>query len=333
VPSFRTGFVTEIVSERPGLQRVTVDGEPAYVLTELIGSVAVGDRVVMNTTAVELGLGTGGWHVVHWNLEREGWRAPGRGRVLKLRYTSLQVDTGAAEERETVEGVDLAGRPVVAGWLHSQVACVAAAFGQLAPGRRLVYVMTDGGALPIATSDLVAGLREAGLLAATITCGQAFGGDAEAVNVHSALGVAVRAGADAIVVATGPGVVGTGGGLGFSGMEVARVLDAAAAVGGTAIASVRYSDADPRPRHAGVSHHTRAALARTVARVLVAIPRGEPDPGLDGHEVVEVDVPDVPGLLAARGLRVTSMGRGPEDDPRFYAYAGAAGALAATLVG
>ena len=54
-----------------------VDGERAYVLTQLIGTVAVGDRVVMNTTAVELGLGTGGWHVVHWNLAREAWSEPG----------------------------------------------------------------------------------------------------------------------------------------------------------------------------------------------------------------------------------------------------------------
>ena len=54
--------------------------------------------MVLNTTAVDLGLGTGGWHVVHWNLAREELDEPGPGHIMKLRYTSLQVDAGAAEE-------------------------------------------------------------------------------------------------------------------------------------------------------------------------------------------------------------------------------------------
>src|SRR3954447_23208875 len=109
MPSFRTGFVTELLSERTGLQRVTVDGERAYVLTGLTGPVAVGDRVVVNTTAVDLGLGTGGWHVVHWNLARDQWSGAGGGHVLKLRYTSLQVDTGVAEEGAVPAASDLGG--------------------------------------------------------------------------------------------------------------------------------------------------------------------------------------------------------------------------------
>ena len=71
MPSFRTLRVAELLAQRPGLQRVRLDdGSRAYVLTQLIGDVAVGDEVVVNTTAVELQLGTGGWHVVHWNLAR-----------------------------------------------------------------------------------------------------------------------------------------------------------------------------------------------------------------------------------------------------------------------
>mgnify|MGYP006386627141 CR=1 FL=1 len=76
MPCFRPVEVTEILSERPGLQRVAVrmpDGEVAraYSVTHLTGTCEVGDRLVVNTTAVELGLGTGGWHVVHWNLARD----------------------------------------------------------------------------------------------------------------------------------------------------------------------------------------------------------------------------------------------------------------------
>src|SRR3954466_10122136 len=118
MPSFRSGKVTTLLMERPGLQRVEVDlgdgNERAYVLTQLIGPVAVGDRVVMNTTAVELGLGTGGWHVVHWNLERDAWSARGAGHEMKLRYTSLQVDTGVAEPPEAPDWRASLDPPVIA---------------------------------------------------------------------------------------------------------------------------------------------------------------------------------------------------------------------------
>ena len=335
MPSFRSGVVTAILSERTGLQRVEVDGEKAYVLTQLVGPVTVGDRVVMNTTAVERGLGTGGWHVVHWNLARESWSQTGPGHIMKLRYTSLQVDTGAAEELSSFPpATGLAGKPVVVCGLHSQVACVAAAFKHEAPERRLTYVMTDGGALPLAFSDLVADLRALSLLDATVTCGHAFGGDYEAVNVHSALEVAgAMTGADAVVVAMGPGVVGTGTRTGTTAMEAATAIDAAGALGGAPVAAVRYSDADARERHRGVSHHTVTALGYAHSRARVALPVGAPAAEVGEHEIVEVDVPDMTALLASHGLTVTTMGRGPDEDPGFFRYAGAAGVVAARLLG
>lgn len=328
MPAFRTGTVETILSERPGLQRVEVDGERAYVLTQLIGPVAVGDRVVLNTTAVDLKLGTGGWHVVHWNLSRSEWSEAGAGHVMKLRYTSLQVDTGAPYD----DGPGLAeGTPVVACALHSQIACVAAVFKHLAPDRPLTFVMTDTAALPLALSDLVHDMRGAGLLDRTITSGQAFGGDVEAVNVRSALGHALGGGA--VVVGPGPGVIGTGTTHGFGPLEVAAVVDTAGVAGGRPVVALRYSDADPRQRHQGVSHHSTTALAHCHEKAVIPIPSterafGAPEP----HRVEHVAVPDVAGLLAAAGLRVSSMGRGPDEDPRFYAYAGAAGVVAARLV-
>ncbi|HEV7535332.1 MAG TPA: DUF3866 family protein, partial [Acidimicrobiia bacterium] len=329
MPSFRTGVVLRQLEARPGLQRIEVDlgdgPERAYVLTQLTGTVAPGDRVVVNTTAVELGLGTGGWHVVHWNLAREEWRERGPGHVLKARYTSLQADVGSTEEREPAlaEVADIGGMPVVAAGLHSQVPAVAAAFKDAAPGARLVYIMTDGAGLPLALSDLVAALRERGLLDATVTCGQAFGGDFEAVSVHSALAVARHvAGADAVVVAMGPGVAGTGTRLGFSAIEVGPVLDAAAALGGRPVACLRASFADPRPRHQGLSHHSATALGLACrSRVTVPLPLvGGPEEerlradvaaaGLDRrHDVVAVKPPDILGLFERHGLAVRSMGR------------------------
>src|SRR5881392_2509535 len=168
MPSFRSGKVTTLLMERPGLQRVEVDlgdgNERAYVLTQLTGGVAVGDRVVVNTTAVELGLGPGGWHVVHWNLEREHWAERGPGHIIKGRYTSLQADVGSAEEHlaELAEVESIDGMPVVAAALHSQVPAVAVAIKDAAPELRVAYVMTDGAGLPLALSDLVAALRARG---------------------------------------------------------------------------------------------------------------------------------------------------------------------------
>ena len=267
MPAFKTGKVERIIEERTGLQRVEVglDGaaERAYVLTQLTGRVEVGDAVVVNTTAVDLGLGTGGWHVVHWNLTRDAWSEPGPGHIMKARYTSLQTDVGSSEEHWTdlADVTSIDGMPVVAAALHSQVPAVAAAFKRARPDLRLAYVMTDGAALPLALSDLVWQLRERDLLDATVTCGHAFGGDYEAVSVYSALAVARHIiHADAAIVAMGPGIVGTATRLGFSGIEVGSVLDAAIGLGGVPIACLRVSFADPRERHRGLSHHSATAL-------------------------------------------------------------------------
>jgi len=332
VPSFRTGTVTELLAERDGLQRVLVDGERAYVLTGLVGPVALGDEVVVNTTAVDLGLGTGGWHVVHWNLARRSWSEPGPGHIMKVRYTSLQADTGAAEE-STVVPSRLEGTPVVACTLHSQVPLVAAAHLAVHPDARVSYVMTDGASLPMALSDLVVGMRRAGLVHATVSAGHAFGGDLEAVSVPSALALAVHAqDADLVVVAMGPGVVGTGAALGTTAVEAAAVLDAAAALGGDPILCVRASGADARDRHRGVSHHVTTVLDLARARAAVATVPGAPIER-DDHDVVVVDPVPVAEWLDARDLRVTSMGRGPADDPLFFDAASAAGTVAARRPG
>lgn len=327
MPCFVTAAVDEILSERPGLQRVGTGAGRAYALTDLTGPVAVGDEVVLNTTAVDLGLGTGGWHVVHWNLSLREWSQPGPGHIMKLRYTSLQVDTGAAEESHPGLPEDLTGVPVVICTLHSQVAVVAATVRAAHPHARLAYVMTDGAALPLALSDLVYNLRAKGVLDATVTAGHAFGGDYEAVSVPSALVLARHvAAADLIVVGMGPGVVGTSSGLGTTAVEAAAIIDAVDALGGHPALCVRASSADARERHRGASHHTATVLRLARAGVSVPVPlslQGE----LDGTTAVKP--PDVVGMLDSQGLKVTTMGRGPDEDPLFFEAAGAAGAWAA----
>jgi hypothetical protein len=333
VPRFVTSTVAEVLAERPGLQRVRLDdGSRAFVLTQLTGPVDAGDDVVVNTTAVDLGLGTGGWHIVHWNLARREWHRPGGGHIMKLRYTSLQADVGASEEvQPAIEPVDLGGRPVVLCTLHSQLGVVAAVARELAPSARVAYVMTDGGALPIALSDLVSELCGRGVLDITVTAGHAFGGDLEAVNVPSALDVATRlGGADIVIVAMGPGIVGTAAALGTTAVEIAPAIDAVVALGGEAIVAARTSSADERPRHRGLSHHTRTALRLAARPATVGHAAGcdaieVPPP----HRVVTVQVPPIGPLLRTVGLDVMTMGRGPDDDPLFFSTTAAAGVLAA----
>lgn len=340
MPAYRTATVTELLGERRGLLRVEVRGEGrdeperAYALTELIGPVAVGDEVVVNTTAVDLGLGTGGWHVVHWNLSRREWSAPGPGHVVKLRYTSLQVDVGVAEEHDPSAPTDLAGTPVVACSVHSQVGVVAAVVAARRPGTRVAYVMTDGGALPLALSDMVDALVAAGTVVGTVTAGHAFGGDVEAVTIASGLALARHVlEADVIVAGMGPGGVGTGSRLGYSGLDQATILDAAAWLGGRPIACVRASSSDRRPRHRGLSHHSTTALDATRSRIDVAMPAGLERGHLPSrHRVVTVAAVDVAAALAAARVEVTTMGRGPAADPLFFAAAGAAATHAAALL-
>lgn len=338
MPSFRTVEVTKVISERPGLQRVEVrmaDGSHAraYSLTQLTGTCDVGDRIVVNTTVVELGLGTGGWHFVHWNLARDEFVQPGPEHIMKLRYTSLQFDAGTDELAHPEVDQPLGGLPVAVCSVHSQVATVAAAFADAAPGRRLIFVMTDGASLPLALSDLVAALVERDLLAGTVTAGHAFGGDLEAVTVASALGLAAHTlHADAVVVGMGPGVVGTGTRLGTTGIEVAPILDLVQSLGGRAVLCVRASDGDPRDRHRGVSHHTVTALQLTHSTPLVATEPADVASLHGVHLVPAGHGPSAKELFERHGLHVTTMGRTVDQDPLFFAAAAAAGRLLARLV-
>lgn len=345
------GEVAAVLAERPGLQklRVLVEGEEATALClpQLTGPCAEGDRVLLNTTAVDLGLGTGGAHFV---VAREGWGyadASG-GHIMKLRYTPLQRDVLAVEEPASghaaalAGGDDLAGIPVVCCALHSHVLPVAAAVKQAAPEARVVYVMTDEAALPIALSDAVAEMRAAELLDGTVTAGHAFGGDLEAVTVHSGLLAAARVlFADVVVASIGPGVPGTASRFGHGGVAMGETVNAVAAVRGTPVAALRISFADSRERHRGVSHHSLVALGRVaLAPAKVAVPlldQGQAavvDDALERAEVwrlhermlVDAELPDT------CGIPMRSMGRTPQEDPAFFLAASAAGTLAALLM-
>jgi hypothetical protein len=346
----RTGTVVGVIRRRPGAVdlRVEIDGGRADALAypSLVGPVGVGDRVALNTTAVELGLGTGGLHLVIARLEGSADVAH-PGRVMKARYLPHQAAVRAVEEThaDVLEGATLLGTPVVAAPLHSMVAPIAA--GAKASGRaRVVYVMTDGAALHGRFSGLVTALRAAGLLDGFITTGQAVGGDHEAVTLWSALLAAVTLlEAEAVVVADGPGNLGSATTWGVSALANGHALDAAETLGGRPVAALRVSFADGRERHRVVSHHSLTILDQVChVAANVAVPvlgdDGQRDAvwdalrvrGLeDKHRLVEVDGRPALDELERRGVEVASMGRSPADDPAFFLAAGAAGVLAGRM--
>jgi hypothetical protein len=338
------------------LEVATDDDRPpssAFNYPKLVGSCAAGDRVLLNTTAVELGLGTGGKHFVVARLgEATGVAldAPSGGHVMKLRYTPLQTDVVSVESPESphhdamLAAEDLGGMPVVCCGLHSQVPLVAAAIKQVDPDCRVAYCMTDGASLALPLSDVVRASVDAGLIDSTITCGQAFGGEYEAVNLHSGL-LAARyvASAGVAVVAIGPGVAGTATPFGHGGVAQGEAVNAVAALGGIPILTLRLSFADTRDRHRIVSHHTVSALTRVaLAPALVAVPdlpapqAEQVEAALENSGVWQLHTRSQATCTGSpapdmRGVVVTTMGRNREDDPAFFAAAYAAGVTAANV--
>jgi hypothetical protein len=319
--------VTEILERHEGLVRLEVDGVSCVAYPGLTGPVALDDEVLVNVQARELELGSGGFDVLYANLTRGLDLAPEPGaHVVKLPYAPVQTVSLHAEERGELAD-DLGGMPVVCCSLHSQLASVCAGLGA---GLRVAYVQLEGGALPVGLSDTVRVLRERGLLATTISPGPCFGGDAECVNVASALAWAKESRHDAVVCAVGPGIVGTGSRLGHGGVAAAEAANLAAALGGAPVLAVRVSDVDERERHRGVSHHTRAVVELCLGRVAIAWPSGLAAPEwLESREEV-----DASGWEdACMDLPLSHMGRGPEEEPSFFAAAFAAGRLARTIAG
>lgn len=357
-----------------GVQELTVvlpDGERARAILygDEHGRAEAGDRVLLNVTAVRKRLGSGGVHFVHAVLA-SGEREPagrfhqretvtdGAGHLMKLRYTSLQRAVLAAEEPDSPyhelfkEVRPLDGMPVLIGELHSMLpaaVCWLVRQAAVRGGRlpRIVYIMSDGGALPLAFSKHAAVLRRLGWICGTVTYGHAYGGDLETMNKYSALTAARHAlHADIAVAAMGPGIAGTGTPLGHTGVETGEIAHAVRQLGGQPVLIPRVSFADGRERHRGLSHHLLAVLKHVVS-FPVALPlpaslsagqkavieRQFAAAGCSGVHRIEwvegIEPAEVERALAAYPERVTSMGRGWAEDPVFFLSVCAAAAAAA----
>ena len=285
-----------------------------------------GTVVTVNTLGIEMGLGTGGVAIV---LPEPGGEPPANeNHFVKLPYTPLQLAAEPPPQAESLEGV-----PVVVLPLHSHLVPAACAAADLRPGCRVCFVQQEGGALPVKFSLAVRELDEKGLLHKVISSGNCYGGDFEASNIYSGLLAAASpaVAADGVICGIGPGVVGTASRYGHGGMSAALALNAACALGGEPVLAPRISDADPRERHRGLSHHSRAALTGALAACRVAIPESAQGVQLGKvpgrHDYVRVSY-GAAGLEERFGVTFQSMGRGYDQDPVFFDAAAAAVALA-----
>ena len=352
------GIVIDIISDLPDFQELTVkitdSGlERAYNYPLLYKRVAIGETVLLNTSAVKLGLGTGGRHfVIPEDMSHEDLDT--KGHIMKLRYTPWQFPVLAVEEEKSPyhellqEQTTLDGVPVVSASLHSMLPGIILGFKTVYEQEKhqrpkVSYVMTDGAALPIALSNLVRELREKDLLDLTVTAGHAFGGDLEAVGIPSAIMAAHLAGqADLIIVALGPGIAGTGTALGFSGIEQSWVIDLTARLKGIPIITPRISTADKRSRHFGISHHTVTIL--DLASNPAYLPLSKLLPSdlrenvtdklrekqlLNKHRCLLVEDPPVEELFKEYNIKVKTMGRDVQQERAFFQSSVSAGVLAA----
>ena len=334
--------------------QVSIGGKTARAINYdfLTGPAFPGDRVLLNTLANALKLGTGGYHFVCYNYSRPPLSPPKKGHLMKLRYTPWQFNILSGEEegagnRAKIEKFrGLQGMPVLVGELHSMLAPAAAVIHYYYPGSRLVYLMTDGAALPLAFSRTVEELCQKDIITATVTCGHAFGGDYEAVNLYSALVLCqtvIRA--DLVIITMGPGNVGTGTRFGFSGMELGENINRVGVLGGRPVIIPRMSFADLRPRHRGISHHTLTALAfGSYCRAWLPLPRLSPSRlALIGRQLAGFRLLERHRVKVGSCLRVDrimrrlnlsppeTMGRGYREDPCFFEAAGVAGRLGLQL--
>jgi Protein of unknown function (DUF3866) len=330
-----------VVGEEP--LTIDLDGErrPAWADTALLGAMRQGDEVVVNVEALDLGLGSGGFDVVHVNLTR-GLEGAGRDgeHVIKLNYTSLQHAVEPVEPPSSPPderwGNGRAERqaatvPVLVLPLHGHLAPAAWAAAEASQELKVGYVQTAGGALPGSLSRDVAELRKRELLCGHITAAPTYGGEHEAISVAGALDAAAsKLEWDAIIAGPGPGIIGSDSRLGHGGIAALDTAHASLALGLPTLLSPRLSSADPRDRHRPVSHHTLTVMQLLLAGVEVPVPSSEPVPiavlaTAAGwrHRLHEAPV-DLKGYEASK-LPAKTMGRTITEDPLFFAAALASG--------
>ena len=354
--SYKNGFINSIINEDEKLTWVEVNIDnvisKAVNYKDVTGEVNIGDKVVLNTTAVDLSLGTGGYHFIMYNHSNPSMDLKGQGHIMKLRYTPYQMKCLTAEEESSPyhhvfeDFKSLDKHIVIVATLHSMIAPISAMIKYMNKDIKINYIMTDGGALPIAFSKTVVDLKEKEILDKTITIGHAFGGDLECTNIYTGLIAAKEIlKGDVTIISMGPGIVGTGTKYGFTGIEQGSIVDAVNNLGGKAVVAPRISFKDSRGRHRGLSHHSVTVLSEVSNTssylILPILEEDEKSDYLmkqikeskieDKHKLILEDGKEVSKALDKFNLQTSTMGRTINEDLEYFIALGAVGKYVAKM--
>lgn len=330
--------ITQIVKDTNGDINVQIvkfdDNSQGYNYPALIGRVEVGEEVFVNTTAVDLNLGTGGYHFIISKLNPTPKKDQSPGHIMKLRYTPLQLKVYTLEEQlgEELDNVTFLGHKVITIELHSMLAPLVIGIKKMNPQLKITYCMTDGGALPAYHSNTLKILKEKNLIEGVITCGHAFGGDLESVNFVTAIqGSIAHFKGDITIVGMGPGIVGTGTKYGFTGIEQGYISDVAQNLGCDVYPALRLGFIDQRERHRGISHHFLTNFGTLVkGSYPLVLPKMErkkltfvlsqlKNAGLmKKHSIILCPKVDILKEAEDYGINLSTMGRGYNDNPEYF---------------
>ncbi|RNA69051.1 DUF3866 family protein [Alteribacter keqinensis] len=343
-----TVTVLDVIEETMDIQKLAVDGGGGYAIlyAAFFPYVSKGDKVKINVTASDLKLGTGGLDIVSSIEERVSFSVGDtRGHIIKGRYLPTQHSMLTVESPEQkdqfifYEKLNLHWKPILLCELHSMLPVVQAMYHHEKQEGKLVAVIDDSAALALPVSGHLQKIKEDRNVT-TISIGQAFGGDFEAINLLTALQFAMHHYPEALIVVTvGPGVVGSGTRYGFSGIRMAEWANLIGKSKGVPVWTPRLSESDRRERHQGLSHHTKTALMEfTYAKSVLPVPAGEladryikadcrelsSEPHIKVESICERKVKALVEKALAEVSQIRSMGRSYEEDRLFFTGVGTA---------
>lgn len=338
----RTATVEKIIeeTEKHQILKLKERSIPAICFVSLSGKISPNDKVIINTTASDLSLGTGGYDfvVAVLNKGEQFIETEDKSHVMKLNYTPLQFAVPHFEETEDYEKAveKFKNNPisikVFVLTIHSHLIPFFAVAKSFKPSKKGVLIINDSCALPIFTSKTIDFLRREGFVKKVITTGNAFGGDVETVNIYSALIAAGYAfDADYIVVAPGYGLKGTGSDYGHSAQHFTEAINASLRLSFETYLVSRISFADKRTRHFGISHHTCDVYEMCLKKPVLIVPnlnyldeksRDTIQLQLKKHffdaQITYVDIEKAAEAIEPYKGMLQSMGRSYNNDPIFF---------------